>query len=189
MNKFKDFLTENTVSSEVKTELLKLIIDSTEDAKEKRTKFISEFIRDCSEFYTTGRWEKFEKAGFDSNFKSPAYNSPAFNAFKKINDDSGYTYQDYTFVFGQLRKNSMDPEQAGKNYVEEEFKDKRAKVLQTILKKFTNEDVVKSMKAKNHNNGFDIDIVLEDGRIEVQNIMAGGFNIQKLHYRTLVKRK
>jgi len=45
------------------------------------------------------------------------------------------------------------------------------------------------MKAKNHNNGFDIDIVLEDGRIEVQNIMAGGFNIQKLHYRTLVKRK
>ena len=188
MKTFKELLTENTVSTEIQNELMKLIIDSTEAAKERRTKYMTKYIDDCIEFYNNGRWEELEKAGFESQTRSIGYNTPAFDAFKKIEAQAGYTSDDYTFVWNAYRKGGNTVEGAAKKVVEDEFNDKRKKVLTTILKKFKSEDKVKSMKATNHTNGFDITIILEEGRLEVTNIMAGGFNVQKLHYRTLVKR-
>lgn len=40
----------------------------------------------------------------------------------------------------------------------------------------------------NPKNGLDGKIYGENGKIEIQTIFAGGYNIQKLHYRTLIKR-
>lgn len=190
MKTFKELLTENTVSTEIQNELMKLIIASTEAAKERRTKYMTKYIDDCIEFYNNGRWEELEKAGFKgkSFTTSLGYNTPAYDAFKKIEADAGYTSDDYTFVWNAYRKGGNTVEGGAKKVVEDEFNDKRKKVLTTILKKFKSEDKVKSMRATNHTNSFDITIILEEGRLEVTNIMAGGFNVQKLHYRTLVKR-
>lgn len=69
--------------------------------------------------------------------------------------------------------------------IEEDAEIRRNKLKTQVEKKIGN--IVKCLLIRSENGGFDGWIEGEDNKIYIQTIVAGGYNIQKAHYRTLIK--
>lgn len=76
-----------------------------------------------------------------------------------------------------------------KAFIAKDFDGKRAKLLYKIEKEAKGREVVE-LSSVDHSNGGDLSawVKLEDGTIlDIYTIYAGGYNVQQLHFRQLVK--
>jgi len=75
------------------------------------------------------------------------------------------------------------------NDVAKDYKSKRETLKNKIIKLSNKEDIVGFSKIQQQNGKFECTATLESGdRIEIYSITAGGWNIQKFHFRGLAKR-
>lgn len=120
-------------------------------------------------------WDAWDKARRERTRK--AYKDHGYNEFFK----RGYTYADYEFMYITDEKIHDDNE-----------RDAKALVLDLYLrvKDITGEVTDwAGVRATQGTNGFTVlngIVIGKEGRVKVESILAGGYNIQRLHIRVLV---
>lgn len=127
------------------------------------------------EFYRTGIKKELEKRGFDTRF-SFKFNSPESRASDEIIDNFGREKYDYGVSLFHVDI---------KKYFEKDFIQRAKKTEAQMLKK----GEVSEFDVYNINpmNGFEGTFTANGKKYYIQTIIAGGYNVQKKHYRTIIK--
>lgn len=159
----------------MKKELYIQIYEATQELMQRLIEENEKIKEEVLEFYRTGIKKELEKRGFDTRF-SFKFNSPESKASDEIIDNFGREKYDYGVSLFHVDI---------KKYFQKDFMQRAKKTEAQMLKK--GEVTEFNIYNINSTNGFEGTFTANDKKYYIQTILAGGYNIQKKHYRTIIK--
>lgn len=112
-----------------------------------------------------------------------------FADLKALKKEIGYDAWVKKIALGEITKTDSTIIRNTDEYiaklVKKDAEARKAKILKQVSVKVGN--ILECDLQRNENGGFDGKIKGDKGQIYIETIVAGGYNIQRAHYRTLIK--
>lgn len=112
-----------------------------------------------------------------------------FIKLKQLKKEIGYNAWVKKVADGEITKTDSaiirNSDEYIKDLVEKDAEARKIKIQKQVAEKVGN--ILECDLQRNENGGFDGKIRGDKGQIYIETIVAGGYNIQRAHYRTLIK--